>query len=330
MEELISLPTPRAPNAQDLISSCRGTFSKYGAPEELSSDNGPQFTAYAFEAFMRTWGITPRRSAPYFPQSNRRAELAVKAAKRIIYDNVKADGSLDTDKAHRALLQYRNTPLPGVLLSPAQILFHRRLRDFVPAHKSHYLLNKSWLIQAKSREAQFTTSYEKAKRYYDVHKQNLPSLALGTSVAIQDVSRRGRHLWNRYGRIVDVKPHKQYAIRMEGSGRVLTRNRKHLRPIVPLVYTPFRISPPVHENVSVPPSHIDNDRTTSPLLTNASTPLNASDTDLLGSSFQDLPAMTNHSVPGHRTGVNHPLALRRLDNYNKPGLMEAPLPGYTT
>ena len=36
------------------------------------------------------------------------------------------------DDPYKALLSYRNSPLDGVNLSPAQILMGRRLRTFIP------------------------------------------------------------------------------------------------------------------------------------------------------------------------------------------------------
>ena len=35
-------------------------------------------------------------------------------------------------------MQYQNTPLPDLNLSPAQILFHHNFRDYIPSHPSHY------------------------------------------------------------------------------------------------------------------------------------------------------------------------------------------------
>ena len=54
--------------------------------------------------------------------------------------------------AVRAILQYRNTPLPAIELSPAQILLHRQLRDSVPAHPAHYQPHKEWVLTAEERE----------------------------------------------------------------------------------------------------------------------------------------------------------------------------------
>ena len=104
-------------------SECRILFENYGAPE-FASDGGPQFTSAEFHNFLKDWGIHHRLSSAGYPQSNGRAELAVKAAKRIIRDNTSNNGSLDNNKAAGAILQYRNTPITGIDLSPAQILFH--------------------------------------------------------------------------------------------------------------------------------------------------------------------------------------------------------------
>ena len=132
--------------SNSLINACREIFTNYGAPEEISTDGGPQFIAQAFQQFLQSWNVEHRNSSAHYPQSNGRAELAVKSAKRIIYiyDNTLSDGSLNTDKAAKAILQHRNTPLPDINLSPAQLLFHRELRYHLSSHPKHYQLHKSW------------------------------------------------------------------------------------------------------------------------------------------------------------------------------------------
>ena len=53
----------------------------------------------------------------------------MKITKRMLDDNMADDGSLNTDKVVRALLQQRNTPDRDCKLSPAEVLFGRCLRD---------------------------------------------------------------------------------------------------------------------------------------------------------------------------------------------------------
>ena len=115
-----------------LINSCRDIFTNYGVPEEISSDGGPQFVAKSFKYFLHQWGVRHRISSVSYAQSNGRAESAVKSAKRMIRDNISSNGTIDTNKVAKAILQYRNTPLHDCNLSPAQILFHRQLRDSIP------------------------------------------------------------------------------------------------------------------------------------------------------------------------------------------------------
>ena len=120
--------SPQA-GAEGLMCCLRNVFSRFGVPEELSSDGGKEFTADATKAFYARWGIHHRDSASYNPQSNGRAEVAVKTAKRLLQSNTGPDGTLNTDKFLRAILQLRNSPDPDCNLSPAQIIFGRPLRN---------------------------------------------------------------------------------------------------------------------------------------------------------------------------------------------------------
>ena len=115
--------------AAGLIRHLRSFFATFGVPEELSSDGGPEFSAGCTEAFFRLWGVRHRVSSAHFPQSNGRAEVAVKSAKRLLMSNTSPTGSLDHDRFLRAMLQLRNTPDQDCNISPAQIVFGRPLRD---------------------------------------------------------------------------------------------------------------------------------------------------------------------------------------------------------
>ena len=118
--------------ASGLIRHLRSFFATFGVPEEISSDGGPEFTADCTEAFMRHWGIRHRLSSAHFPQSNDRAEVAVKTAKRLLMSNTGPSGSLNHDHFLQAMLQWRNTPDPDCSLSPAEIVFGHPLRNMLP------------------------------------------------------------------------------------------------------------------------------------------------------------------------------------------------------
>ncbi|XP_063884703.1 uncharacterized protein K02A2.6-like [Scylla paramamosain] len=92
----------------------RRYFSRWGAPESVSTDGETNLTIEQMCNFFGRWGVERRIASAHFPQSNGRTEAAVKSAKRLLRVNTGAGGSLDTDRAAVALLKYLNTPLRGV------------------------------------------------------------------------------------------------------------------------------------------------------------------------------------------------------------------------
>ena len=102
-------------------------FSRFGIPEQLKTDNGPQFTSDEFSKFAKEWHFTHGTSSPNHQSSNGLSEIYVKHAKRIL--RKAKDANCDP---YLPLLEYRNTPLPCGY-SPAQLLMGRRLRSVLPS-----------------------------------------------------------------------------------------------------------------------------------------------------------------------------------------------------
>ena len=152
--------------------------------------------------------------------------MGVKTAKRILRDNISTDGSLDNNKIVTAMLQYRNTPLPDIELSPAQILFHRQLKDSIPSHSSHYHLHKDWVVAADERELGFAKRNQVVESRYNQHTRALKKLSIGTNVLIQGDTKK----WDRQGMVVDKLENRQYRIKIHGSGRTTLRNRLFIKP----------------------------------------------------------------------------------------------------
>ena len=77
--EVVQMSTTTTPKTVQVL---QVLFAKYGLPEQLVSDNGPQFTSEDFAYFMKANGIKHIRSAPYHPSSNGLAKRFVQTFKR--------------------------------------------------------------------------------------------------------------------------------------------------------------------------------------------------------------------------------------------------------
>ena len=60
----------------------RNLFASYRLPEQIVSDNGPQFTSHEFELCMKANGIKHIKTSPYHPASNGEAERFVQTFKQ--------------------------------------------------------------------------------------------------------------------------------------------------------------------------------------------------------------------------------------------------------
>lgn len=78
----------------------------------------------------------------------------------------------------------------------------------------------------------------KAAERWSEHTKRLPLLAVGNHVRIQNQTGPYPTKWDKTGVVVEVRQFDQYVIRIDGSGRMTTRNRKFLRKYLPVRTTP--------------------------------------------------------------------------------------------
>ncbi|XP_068198886.1 uncharacterized protein [Antennarius striatus] len=238
-----------------LVHHLRSFFGSFGIPEELSSDGGPEFMAGQTQDFLRLWNVEYRVSSVAFPQSNGRAEVAVKTAKRLLMSNTGPTGSLDHDRFLRAMIQLRNTPDPDCSLSPAQIVYGRPLRGSLSfATKlekfSDSRVRPLWRQAWAAKEDALRTRMSRTAESLRTHSRPLCPLAPGTRVFLQNQQGPSPNKWDRSGVVVESLGHDQYRVKVDGSGRLTLRNRRFLRGYTPATpYSPLRpvapLPPPV-------------------------------------------------------------------------------------
>ncbi len=106
-------------SSRNTITYLKSQFSKYGIPEDLYCDNATNFVSREFRDFAKDYGFKLVTSSPHYAQSNGLAERAVQTVKSLL--------SKSSDP-YKAMLNYRDTAIEGIGLSPAQMFLGRRLR----------------------------------------------------------------------------------------------------------------------------------------------------------------------------------------------------------
>ena len=91
-------------------------FAHDGIPDELISDNGPQFASGDLHNLSKIGTLPTRR--PLHAQSKGKAENTVKSVKKLFW-KAKESGISEAQD----LLDFRNTPTEGIGSSAAQRLF---------------------------------------------------------------------------------------------------------------------------------------------------------------------------------------------------------------
>jgi len=124
-----------------------------------------------------------------------------------------------SDDPYRALLSYRNTPLDGVNLSPAQMLMGRRLRTFIPVAEE---MLKAQLYEPEEVLPKLKERQRKQKVHHDRTGKELPQLKEG------EVMRRLKEgsKW-KPARVTQILPSPR-SYQVETEKGVYRRNRRHL------------------------------------------------------------------------------------------------------
>ena len=239
------------PTTNRVCDQLRAWFCTYGAPDELSSDGGPPFQSHEYAQFLSNWGIHQRLSSAYFAQSNGRAELAVKTAKRILMNNTDSAGRLNHDSTARAFLNHRNTPVQDVGISPAMMLFGRPIKDHLPRLWDTHSIRPQWKEIWELRERAMAKRHVRNAAHYNTHTRTLPALQVGDSVLIQNQTGHHPKRWDKTGKIVETLGNRQYQIKVDGSNRITLRNRRFLKKISPVAdqIQPFLPTSPFSEPV---------------------------------------------------------------------------------
>uniref|UniRef100_A0A3B3HH25 Gypsy retrotransposon integrase-like protein 1 n=1 Tax=Oryzias latipes TaxID=8090 RepID=A0A3B3HH25_ORYLA len=228
--------------SEGVIEHFKSVFARHGIPDEVRTDNGPQFSSEHFRNFVRCWNFKHVTSSPHFPQSNGEAERAVRTVKNLL----KKSGD-----PYLALMAYRSAPLANGY-SPAELLMGRRIRTTVPMISSQ--LNPEGADMKRLRKIEQKYRQKLQQDYNSRHRaHDLSQLQPGDHVWVKGLQERGTV-------VSAANTPRSYVI--DTPKGVLRRNRYHLSPTPVAPETPA-LSPPQDTRGSVAPEENELEQETS-------------------------------------------------------------------
>lgn len=198
----------KSTTSEKTISVLRSIFSRNGLPEQIVSDNGPQYTSDEFQLFMKKNGIKHFKSAPHHPATNGLAERFVQTFKKSMKAMTKEDISLQ-HKVDNFLFVYRNSVHATTNQAPAMLFMNRRLRSHIDLLKPN--------LRREVQNKQFKTLSGDATRSFDVGQQVLardyraekwtPGRIVTRSGPLMYEVNVGEHTWRRHvDQILNAQP----------------------------------------------------------------------------------------------------------------------------
>lgn len=207
-------------SAATVIARLKQHCARYGIPDKIISDNGPQFACGAFKKFTEKYDIEHEPSSPGNSQANGAAEAAVKTAKSVMLKCAKAG-----EDPYIGLLNLRNTPHEGVGTSPAQKLLGRRTKTLLPTTHANLANEQISLSKesAKLEDQKYRTAARAAQR------PELKPLVPGDRVYVQPLVQplNKRQEW-KPAVVAGRHGPRSYEV-IQDNGHNLIRNRRFLR-----------------------------------------------------------------------------------------------------
>ncbi|XP_062557325.1 uncharacterized protein K02A2.6-like [Armigeres subalbatus] len=212
------------------IQAFHETFCRYGIPETLRTDNGPQFVSEALNRFCKEHGIQLLRTTPYWPQANGEVERANRALKKrlqISQINETSDWRWDL---RTYLLLYNSTPHSTTGVAPSALMFGRVLRDKLPSLSA---VNKGAIEEIQDRDRQQKLV---GAEYADNRRHSQPNaIKVGDVVVARRMLRENKLSSNFHPDELEVveRVGSDATLKSSHSGKIFHRNVTHLKRITP-------------------------------------------------------------------------------------------------
>ncbi|XP_055623840.1 uncharacterized protein K02A2.6-like [Toxorhynchites rutilus septentrionalis] len=201
-------------------------FSRYGVPESIRADNGPQFSSDEFQAFCDEYGIHLETTIPYWPQMNGEVERQ----NRSILKRLRIAQELGKDwrkDLRQYLLVYHSSNHSTTGKAPAELMFGRKMRTKLPSVPINIYDDEEMREKDKIEK-------EKGRVYADKRRKAEPStIEVGDKVVAKRI-RKNHKLQSNFSPeefSVIGKHGTDVTIRSSLTGKEFRRSAAHLKQL---------------------------------------------------------------------------------------------------
>ena len=180
--------------SEKIIEAMDHRFTTHGYPVSMKADNGPQFISQMFEEYLNENGIQHRRTTPLWPQANgeveRQNSTLIKSMKI-----AQAQGQDWRKELNKFLMAYRTTPHTTTGVTPAELMFRRKIRTKMPELDENVKREDDRAVRDRDNEMK-----QKVKDYAD-HRRNAQHSDIQTGDKVLLQQRMKNKLSTRYEEI---------------------------------------------------------------------------------------------------------------------------------
>lgn len=204
------------------------TFCRFGFPESLKTDNGPQFISSEIQRFCSQFGIDHRKTTPYWPQANGEVERMNRSIVKRLKISQETDGSDWQWDLRMFLLMHNSTPHSTTGAPPSTLMFGRVLKDKLPGMVTtgHKILEEivDRDAEKKLKGAEYTNKRRQAKS---------SQLEIGDTVVAKRVQKENKlsTTFDPDELTVIGKAGSSVTVRSQDTGRTFNRNISHLKKL---------------------------------------------------------------------------------------------------
>ncbi|XP_058827211.1 uncharacterized protein K02A2.6-like [Topomyia yanbarensis] len=210
------------------VKALHETFCRFGMPESIKTDNGPQFISSELHNFCKEFNIEHRKTTPYWPQANgevERINRCIGKRLKISHETTGADWQWDL---RSFVLMHNSTPHSTTGVAPSILMFGRKLKDKLPGL---LMKNSSILEEIQDRDH---VQKMKGAEYADKRRMaKLNDISQGDTVVTKRIQRENKlsTTFDPEEYIVITRRGSDVTLKSTETGKIIHRNVAQLKKL---------------------------------------------------------------------------------------------------